>query len=123
MRSDMAITIQRLHPVQWDILSGIDDGYSPDPSETKAIVARNGTHVLARLFAMRPWHVEGIFVEPEYRGGTLFKDMMSAMEVELKSEGVKLALAYSVRPEIGHYIQRNCHYKLQPWQVYMKELV
>ena len=117
------IKIERLHPVQWDILSQIDDGHSPDPDKTIAIVARVGIHPVARLFAMAPWHCEGIYIEPQYRGTGLFKDMMDALELELRSEGVKLALAYSVQPEIGHYIEKRCGYRLQPWQVYMKELV
>ena len=116
------IKIERLHPVQWDLLSQIDDGHSPDPDKTIAIVARVGIHPVARLFAMAPTHVEGIFIEPQYRGGSLFKDMMTAMELELKSDGVKQVFAYSVRPEIGHYLEQRCNYFKLPWLIYQKEL-
>lgn len=119
----MSIEIQRLHPSEFDLLREVDDGFTPDAEHSIAMVARNDSQIIGRLFAVAPVHVEGIFVEPRYRGGTLFKDMMNAMELELKSENIKKVFAYAVRPEVGHYIEHRCGYKPLAWRVYERELV
>lgn len=118
----MSIDIRRLHPTEYDLLRQIDDGFVPDPDDSKVIVGESGGKVVSRLFAMRPWHVEGIYIEPAWRGGPLFKNMMNAMEIECRAEGLSRLFAYSVRPEIGHYIQHRCGYHLTPWSVYMKDI-
>lgn len=116
------IEIARLHPSEFDLLKAVDDGFTPDPGHAIAMVARNDSQIIGRLFAVAPVHVEGIFVEPRYRGGVLFKDMMTAMELELRSEKVSKVFAYSVRPEIGHYIEQRCGYKPLAWKLYEKEI-
>ena len=95
----------------------------PSPDKSVAIVARaDGKRIVGRLFIVAPAHCEGIFVEPAFRGGPLFKDMMRAAEVEAKVEGLSKLFAYSVRPEIGHYIQQRCGYTELSWKVFEKEL-
>lgn len=116
------IEIARLNPSGFDELKQVDDGFVPNPDHSIVVVARNEQRIIGRLFAMSPVHVEGIFVEERYRGGNLFKDMMSAMEVELRAEKIRKALAFSVRPEIGHYIERKCGYTKLPWAVYERTL-
>lgn len=118
----LSIEIQRLHPSEFDLLKQVDDGYTPSPDHSIAIVGRSGERIVSRLFAMAPVHVEGIFIEPVYRGGDLFKRMMDAAEVEARAEGLKKLFAYSVQPEIGHYIERRCGYTKMPWTIYSKEL-
>jgi hypothetical protein len=116
------IVVERLNPSEWDLLKSVDDGFTPNVDHSIAVVARNESQIIGRLFAVAPIHVEGVFVEPRYRGGTLFKDMMSAMELELKAEKVNKVFAYSVRPEIGHYIEQRCGYSPLAWKIYSKEL-
>ena len=116
------IEIARLHPSEFDLLKEVDDGFTPNPERSVAIAGRNKERIVSRLFVMAPAHVEGIFVDPMYRGGDLFKRMMDAAEIEARAEGLQKLFAYSVRPEIGHYIERRCGYTKQPWVVYSKEL-
>jgi hypothetical protein len=116
------IEIRRLHASEFDLLKEVDDGFTPDPEKSIAMVAANGSRLVSRLFVLAPSHVEGIWIEPDLRGGDLFKRMMDAVEIEARSEGIKKMLAYSVRPEIGHYIEKRCKYVKQPWSVYAKEL-
>jgi N-acetylglutamate synthase-like GNAT family acetyltransferase len=116
------IDIRRLHPSEFDILGGIDDGFTPDPEKSIAMVAQNGSRVVGRIFLVAPSHCEGIFIDSDYRGGELFRRMMEALELEARSEGIKKMFAYSVRPEIEHYITRKCGYSRLPWTVLSKEL-
>jgi hypothetical protein len=118
----MAIEIRRLHPSEFDLLKGVDDGFMPDPARSIALVAQNTTRILGRLFLMAPSHVEGIWLDPDWRGSNLFRDMMNAMELEARSEGISKLFAYSTRPEICHYLERRCDYAKLPWTVLAKEL-
>ena len=117
------IDIRRLHASEFDLLKDIDDGFTPDSEKSIAMVAQNGSRIVGRIFLVAPSHAEGIYVEPEYRGGELFKRMMGALELEARSEGIKKMFAYSVRPEIEHYIAKRCGYARLPWTVLSKELV
>lgn len=116
------IEIRRLQPDEFDLLKGIDDGFTPDPQKSIAMVAESRGKLVGRIFLVAPSHAEGIYVSEEYRGGSLFKQMMDALEIEARSEGVRKMLAYSVRPEIEHYITRKCGYGRLPWTVLSKEL-
>jgi hypothetical protein len=116
------IEIARLYPSEFDVLKDVDDGFVPNPDRSIAIVARNDQRILGRLFLMAPAHCEGIWIDPKWRGSNLFRDMMNAMEVEAKAEGLSKLFAYSIRPEIGHYIERRCNYLPLNWRVYEKEL-
>lgn len=116
------IEIRRLHASEFDILGSVDDGYTPDPEKSVAIVAAKGSRIVGRLFILAPAHLEGIHIEPEHRGGSLFRDMVKAMEIEARSEGISKLFAYAVRPEIAHYMQKRCDYLSLPWTVLAKEL-
>lgn len=116
------IEIRRLHPSEFDLLKGYADGFCPDSEHSIAIVGQSGDKIVSRLFAVAPVHVEGIHIDTPWRGGTLFKDMMSAMEIELRAENVKKVFAYAVKPEIGHYIEKRCGYKPLEWKVYERTL-
>lgn len=120
--SAVLIEIQRLHPSEFDLLKGYADGFCPDPEHSIAMVLRNDSRIIGRLFAVAPVHVEGVHIDIPWRGGTLFKDMMNAMELELKSENIKKVFAYAVRPEVGHYIEHRCGYKPLAWKIYEKEI-
>lgn len=120
--SVLSIEIQRLHPSEFDLLKSYSDGFCPDPEHSIAMVLRNDSRIIGRLFAVAPIHVEGVHIDPPWRGGSLFKDMMSAMEIELRAENVKKVFAYAVKPEIGHYIEKRCGYKPLEWKVYERVL-
>lgn len=116
------IDIRRLHASEFDLLKEIDDGFMPDPSKSIAMVAQSGSRLVGRIFLVAPSHAEGIWIDGRYRGGELFKRMMEALELEARSEGISKMFAYSVKPEIEHYIARRCGYLKLPWTVLAKEL-
>jgi hypothetical protein len=116
------IEIARLNPSGFDELKQVDDGFVPNPDHSIVVVARNEQRIIGRLFAMSPSHVEGVYIEERYRGGSLFKELMEAMEVELRAEKISKVLAYAVRPEIANYLERRCGYSKLSWTVMSKDL-
>jgi hypothetical protein len=117
------VEIRRLHPSEFDLLKEVEDGFVPNPEASIALVAENSSRIVGRVFMVSVSHAEGIFIEPAYRGGTLFKRMMDTLEIEARAEGITKMLAFSVKPEISHYIERRCGYQRLPWTVLAKELV
>lgn len=118
----LSIEIRRLHPSEFDLLKEVDDGYTPSPDHSIAIVARNERRIIGRLFCLAPAHCEGIWIDESYRGGSLFKDLMTAMEIEANAEGMEKLFAYAVKPEIGFYLEKKCGYSKLPWSVWSKDL-
>ncbi len=116
------IDIRRLAADEYDLLKEIDDGFTPDPRSSIAMVAQAGGKLVGRIFLVAPSHAEGIWVREDHRGGELFKQMMQALEREAVTEGISKMFAYSVKPEIEHYISRKCGYKRLSWSVLSKEL-
>lgn len=116
------IDIRRLHASEFDLLKEIDDGYMPDPAKSIAMVAQRGSKLIGRIFLVAPSHAEGIWIDTDYRGGALGKQLVEALELEARSEGISKMFAYAVRPEMEHYIARRCGYARLPWVVLSKEL-
>lgn len=116
------IEIKRLEANEYEALRTIDDGYCPEPSKSIALIASNEHMPIGRLFVVAPAHVEGIYIAHAWRGGSVFKDLMDAAEIEARSEGITKLLAYAIKPEIGHYIERRCGYQQLPWTVWQKDL-
>lgn len=117
------IQIERLPKEEFEALKTVADGFCPDADKSVAVVARNDGRIIGRCFLLAPAHVEGIYIERAWRGGSLFKDMMAAMEIEARAEGITKLFAYAVEPSIGEYIDRRCGYLQLPWKVFSKELL
>lgn len=115
------IEIRRLHPSEFDLLSEVDDGFTPDPGKSIALVAQNSGGIVGRIFLVAPSHVEGPFIEKAWRGGLLFKRLVDAIEIEARAEGVKKIMAYAANIEMENYILR-LGYKKLPMSVWAKEL-
>ena len=60
-------------------------------------------------------HVEGTWVSPDYRHGTLGWRLLKTLEQEAKDLGLKYVLAYSpdAIPEIGGYMERMGYKKVE----------
>lgn len=121
------ISVRRLKPVEYEKLLSVDDGYTPEPNRSVAVVAENGHHIIGRIFLVAPAHVEGVFIEPPWRGGNLFKELMDAIEIEAKAEKISRLLAYATSSGMESYINRKCGYKRSiingfPVTVWQKEL-
>jgi GNAT superfamily N-acetyltransferase len=122
-RGDILIDIRRLRPFEFGTLKDVNDGFIPDASRSIVLVAQSAGGIVGRIFMVAPSHAEGIWIDERYRGGTLFKEMMEALEHEAKLEGITKMFAYAVHSGIEHYIVRRCGYEKLPWTVLMKELV
>jgi N-acetylglutamate synthase-like GNAT family acetyltransferase len=116
------IDIRRLHASEFDLLKEVDDGFTPDPDKSIAMVAQNGSRIIARIFLVAPSHAEGIWIDSDYRGSKLGEQIVAALEIEARAEGITKMFAYAVKPEMEHYISRRCGYTRLPWVVLQKEL-
>ena len=121
------IDVRRLKPVEFEKLLSVDDGYCPDPNRSIAMVAENGHHIIGRLFLIAPAHVEGVYIQEPWRGGSIFKEMMDAMEIEARAEKINRLIAYATSTGMEQYISRKCGYKRSivngfPVTVWQKEL-
>jgi N-acetylglutamate synthase-like GNAT family acetyltransferase len=117
----MSIEIRRLHPSEFDLLKGYADGFCPDAEKSVALVAENESQIIGRIFLVSPVHVEGPNVNTAWRGGTLFKRLVDAVELEARAEGVKDLMAYAVDATMEMYLERLGYTKL-PMTVWVKEL-
>lgn len=115
------IEIARLHPSEFDLLESVDDGFIPDRNHSVAMVARNEHHIIGRVFLMSPCHVEGIFVERQWRNGTVMKRLVEAVELEARAEGISKIFCFAKDDQMADYIER-LGYKPSQLTVYEKEL-
>jgi len=83
------LTITRLKASEYGQLANIDDGFTPHPRKSVVVVAKEGSRCIGRIMLVAPVHVEGVFIEPEFRNGTLMKQLVDAVEVEARVEGIK----------------------------------
>ena len=115
------ITVERLHPSEFDLLEKFADGFRPDPDRSVVIVARNEAGIIGRSCIIAPAHIEGTHIEERYRGGTLLKQLIQCVEVEAKAEGISQLLAYSDNCQVDDYLER-LGYKQMRLTVWEKRL-
>jgi GNAT superfamily N-acetyltransferase len=115
------LIVRRLKPVEYEKLLSVDDGYTPDPNRSVAVVAENGHHIMGRIFLMAPAHVEGVFVEPAWRDKGVMRQLVDAIEIEARAEGIHKVLAYAKDSDMAGRIEAMGYKKL-PWTVWAKEL-
>lgn len=96
----------RLHPSEYDLLKNFEDGFCPDPDRSVAIVARNDERIIGRTFLIPLVHVEGTFVAKPWRNGPVLKQLMAALEVEARAEGLKTLMSYSPNALVDDYLAR-----------------
>src|ERR1700722_20097193 len=115
------LTLRRLKPVEYEKLLSVHDGFTPDPHRSVAIVAENGHHIMGRVFLMAPAHVEGIFVEPAWQGKGVMRQLVDAIELEARAEGISKVLAYAKDSDMAGRIEAMGYKKLL-WSVWEKGL-
>lgn len=99
----------------------MDDGYIPDPERSIAVVARNESGIIGRIFIVAPAHVEGVFIQQHWRGGPLLKQLVQAAELEAKCEGIGQLMVYAKDEQMASYIER-LGYRKTPYTVWEKKL-
>lgn len=115
------IVVERLNPSEWDLLKVGGEGFVPDPEHSIAVVARNNSQIVGRAFLVPLVHLEGTHIESNWRNGSVLAQLMDAVEVEARAEGLKKLFAYSRTNLVDSYLER-LKYKHEPMKLYAKEL-
>ena len=115
------ITIERLPDADFDSLLKVDDGYRPDPASSIAIVAKNDKEIVGRMLLLSLAHIEGTWIQPEIRRGSILVKLMREMEKQAKLLGLKTLFAYSENEEVDDYLMR-LGYKKTPLTIFEKEI-
>lgn len=114
--------LTKLKAEEYPQLASVNDGYTPDPKISIAIVAREGKEIQGRVFIVCPAHIEGPWVTESKRGSLLGKCLMARAEAEAKKGGVTKLFAYGASEQLEDYLSR-LGYERQPLSVWAKELV
>lgn len=115
------ISIQKLEAKDYVVLAGIFDGFQPDAKTSITLLARDGQDVVGRIFLLAPTHIEGPWIRPDWRYGTLAKRLVASAETEARKCGITTLFAYGMDKEIEGYLQR-LGFSQKPMTVWSKEL-
>jgi len=118
------VIIRELPAEEWGKLEGhpaLGGQSLPDPTYHKIVVAEDGDRIVGAWFMMQVIHLEPVWIDPLYRGGTLPLRLLSTMSSILDSCSVKQAFCFADRPEIAGYLQRLGMHKL-PYETFMYEV-
>lgn len=116
-----SIVIEKLPAEGFGILAHIDDGFTPDPRYSIALIAKGGDEVIGRVFLVAPVHVEGPWVSPLWRGSPVGKRLLDEVERQAKELKVSKVIAYARDEQIENYLSR-LGYKRMPLTVWEKEI-
>lgn len=93
----------------------------PDPTYHRAVVAEADGEIVAVWFMVHVIHLEPVWIDPHFRGGTLPVRMLKEMSTILDSCTVTKAFCFADRPEIADYLQRLGMQKL-PYETFLYEV-
>lgn len=102
-------------------MNGVEEGFVPDPDNSIAVVAEDQGKIVGRMFLVAMPHIEGTWIHPDKRNGTIAYRLEKAMSEEAKRRGIPMLLAYVPTPEVAGYMQR-LGYKREPYIVLSKEV-
>lgn len=112
--------IRVLPPNEYPRLAAVEEGYVPDPNNAVVLVAEEDGEIVGRWFLVVMPHVEGIWIRPDKRGGTLGYRLEKAMCTEAKDAGLERILAFADNDTHVDYMTRLGWKKL-PFTVMTKE--
>lgn len=115
------IEVKRLASDEYEILSTVQEGYCPDPDNSIAVIARNEGKILGRVLLIRPFHIEGTWIDEEYRKSSVGYRMFMHIEREARTMGHTRIFSYAPNEEIEGYLER-LGYKKLPVTVWAKDL-
>lgn len=112
------IDIRRADP---NDLARIDEP-AADPAKTITIIAEDERgHIVGRIMLVGVIHVEGIWIEPKWRGSTIMARLVKEAEREAKELGLTQVLVFGASPEMEGYISR-LGYTQMPFTIWEKKL-
>jgi len=91
------------------------------PVDSLVIAAVDGETVLGRTTLTNMVHLEGTWVHPEHRGGTLGVRLIREAERQAREIGLTGLLAYTPDTKIGEYMQRMGYERI-PVEVWGKKV-
>ena len=115
------ITVERLPDEQFDSLMQVEEGYVPDPKASIVVVARFDGQIIGRMMLIGVKHVEGAWINDQFRSGVVLERMTQELEKHAREAGIKTVFAYSETHEMDGYITR-LGYERSPLRVYRKDL-
>jgi hypothetical protein len=111
--------IRVLEPDEYKRLEVIKDEPIPNPECSRVIVAEDNGEIVGRLIICAPAHLEGAWIRPDHRGGTLLQEMELQAARVVREMGIRMVLFYAVDELMERYLQRMDYSKL-PWSVWAK---
>lgn len=115
------ITVERLPDNEYDTLMSVEEGYVPDPQASIVVVAKFNGEIVGRMMLIGVKHVEGAWINKQYRSGTILERMTEEIEKHAREAGIKTVFAYSETHDMDGYIER-LGYERSPLRVFRKEL-
>ena len=95
---------------------------APDPAKAITIIAEDERgNIVGRIMLVGVMHVEGIFVDPKWRGSTVMQRLVEEAEREARELGLTQVLAFGASKEMEGYIER-LGYNLMPFSIWEKKL-
>jgi N-acetylglutamate synthase-like GNAT family acetyltransferase len=114
------IPIETLPSEDFPLLKNIEEGYVPS-KDSIVIVGKVGDEIVARMMLIGVAHIEGTWIKPEVRSGSLLHRLMHRMEQEAKAAGITTLLAYSENDEVDSYLER-LKFSRSPLRIWKKEV-
>jgi GNAT superfamily N-acetyltransferase len=96
--------LRTLEASEYPVLCQVDDGFTPDPNHSIAIIAKDGEEIVGRIFLLSPVHLEGPWIREDRRGMTLAARLVAKAEQEAKACGVTKLFAYAANAEMVGYL-------------------
>lgn len=119
--AEHVLEIRRLEPSEYSAIEKVQEGYKPDPDHSVVIVAIRDGEIVGRTMLVRPFHIEGTWVDERFRKGTVGYRLIRKLESEARSMGLKVSCAYVDQPNLEDYMQR-LGYTKSPMTLWTKEL-
>lgn len=113
--------ITRLAPEEYQSLTAVPDGFIPDPNISIVIAAFDNDKLVGRTCFLQMGHIEGTWVDENYRKGFVGFRMLKMLEKEAHACGFKSSLAYAADEKVEKYLGRMGYVK-QPLTIWAKEL-
>jgi GNAT superfamily N-acetyltransferase len=115
------MTIRRLAPDEYGVLTDIADGFMPNPNNSIVIAAFDNDKLVGRTCFLQMGHIEGTWVDKQHRNGFIGFRMLKALEKEAYGHGFTTSLAYAADEQVEKYLERLGYMK-QPLSIWAKEL-
>jgi len=97
---------RRLREDEFDLLRSTPEPNDISPENTAVIAAFDGNRLVGRLAVLNVPHIEGVWIDRQYRNGTMLSRLeRKAVEI-LRECGASAVLAVAINNKIEGYLER-----------------